>query len=158
MVVLTSLWPRSSCMVRDSSTCQRPFWPVNSFFQRFFCGKSYCHLSSLLPEGYFESRALGRLSAPNPSGEFFWLPQSVFSGFTWSTICVWFRTLFLESFFELRYRLCFFILQRKLYFFLTRKTVFSKKTALSCIFFRISIDNLEPYMCYTIILIYSYSL
>ena len=45
--------------IRDSSTCQRPSWPVNSFFQRFFCGKSHCHLSSLLPEGYFESRALG---------------------------------------------------------------------------------------------------
>ena len=39
--------------------------------------------------------------------------------------------------------------ERELYFFLTRKTVFSKKTALSCIFFRISIDNLGPYMCYT---------
>ena len=25
----------------------------------------------LLPEGYFESRALGKLTAPNPSGEFF---------------------------------------------------------------------------------------
>ena len=84
--------------------------------------------------------------------------KSVFSGLPWPTICVWFRTLFLESFSELRFSLCFFILQRKLYFFLTRKTVFSKKTALSCIFFRISIDNLEPYMCYTIILIYSHSL
>ena len=43
-----------------------------------------------------------------------------------------------------------FYFERELYFFLTRKTVFSKKTALSCIFFRISIDNLGPYMCYTI--------
>ncbi len=51
-----------------------------------------------------------------------------------------------------------FYFERELYFFLTRKTVFSKKTALSCIFFRISIDNLGPYMCYTIILIYSHSL
>ena len=42
-----------------------------------------------------------------------------------------------------------FYFERELYFFLTRKTVFSKKTALSCIFFRISIDNLGPYMCYT---------
>ena len=50
-------------------------------------------------------------------------------------------------FFELRYRLCFYF-ERELYFSLTRKTVFSKKTALSCIFFRISIDNLGPYMCY----------
>ena len=41
-----------------------------------------------------------------------------------------------------------FYFERELYFFLTRKTVFSKKTALSCIFFRISIDNLGPYMCY----------
>ena len=40
-----------------------------------------------------------------------------------------------------------FYFERELYFFLTRKTVFSKKTALSCIFFRISIDNLGPYMC-----------
>ena len=43
-----------------------------------------------------------------------------------------------------------FYFERELYFFLTRKTVFSKKTALSCIFFRISIDNLGPYMCYVI--------
>ena len=35
-------------------------------------GKCYCHLSSLLPEGYFESRALGRLTAPNPSSKSFW--------------------------------------------------------------------------------------
>ena len=62
-----------------------------------------------------------------------------------------FRTLFLESFFELRFRLCFFILNGNFIFFLTRKTVFSKKTALSCIFFRISIDNLGPYMCYVVI-------
>ena len=58
--------------IRDSSTCQRSSWPVNSFFHRFFCGKSYCHLSFLLPEGYFESRALGRLTAPNPSSKSFW--------------------------------------------------------------------------------------
>ena len=43
-----------------------------------------------------------------------------------------------------------FYFERELYFSLTRKTVFSKKTALSCIFFRISIDNLGPYMCYVI--------
>ena len=47
-----------------------------------------------------------------------------------------------------------FYFERELYFFLTRKTFFSKKTALSCIFFRISIDNLGPYMCYVIFLIY----
>ena len=41
--------------------------------------------------------------------------------------------------------------ERELYFFLTRKTVFSKQTTLSCIFFRISIDNLGPYMCYVVI-------
>ena len=73
--------------------------------------------------------------------------KSVFSDLPWPTICVWFRTLFLESFSELRFRLCFFILNGNFIFFLTRKTVFSKKTALSCIFFRISIDNLGPYMC-----------
>jgi len=39
-----------------------------------------------------------------------------------------------------------FYFERELYFSLTRKTVFSKKTALSFIFFRISIDNLGPYM------------
>ena len=55
-------------------------------------------------------------------------------------------------FFELRFRLCFFILNGSS-IFLTRKTVFSKKTALSCIFFRISIDNLGSYMCYVIILL-----
>ena len=40
-------------------------------------------------------------------------------------------------------------MQRKLYFFLTRKTVFSKKTALSCIFFRISI---VPYRKHVVLL------
>ena len=45
-----------------------------------------------------------------------------------------------------------FYFELELYFFLTRKTVFSKKTALSCIFFRIIIYNLGPYMCYTFIL------
>ena len=61
-----------------------------------------------------------------------------------------FRTFFLEFF--LNYDTGFaFYFERELYFFLTRKTVFSKKTALSCIFFRISIDNLGPYMCYVII-------
>ena len=38
-------------------------------------------------------------------------------------------------FFELRFSLCFFILQRKLYFFLTRKTVFSKKNSPKLYFF-----------------------
>ena len=133
MVVLTSLWPRSSCMVRDSSTCQRPSWPVNSFFQRFFCGKSHCHFSSLLPEGYFEPRALGRLTAPNPSGEFFWLPQSVFSGFTWPTICVWFRTLFLESFFWIAIQALLFYFERELYFFLKKRRL-PEKDSLSWFF------------------------
>ena len=48
-----------------------------------------------------------------------------------------------------------FYFERELYFSLTRKTVFSKKTALSCIFFRISIDNLGPYMCYGINISYT---
>ena len=73
--------------------------------------------------------------------------KSFFSGLPWPTICVWFRTLFLESFLNCDTGFAFYF-ERELYFFLTRKTVFSKKTALSCIFFRISIDNLGPYMCY----------
>ena len=72
--------------------------------------------------------------------------KSVFSGLPWPTICVWFRTLFLESFLNCDTGFAFYF-ERELYFFLTRKTVFSKKTALSCIYFRISIDNLGPYMC-----------
>ena len=49
--------------IRDSSTCQRPSWPVNSFFQRFFCGKSHCHLSScclkdILSQGHWEGLRL----------------------------------------------------------------------------------------------------
>ena len=123
--------------IRDSSTCQRPFWLVNSFFRRFFCGKCYCHLSSLLPEGYFESRALGRLTASNPSSKSFWWI------FLTSSICFqvfrdrlyvfdsgrssWNLFLNCDSGFA-------FYFERELYFFLTRKTVFSKKTALSCIF------------------------
>ena len=151
MVVLTSLWPRSSCMVRDSSTCQRPSWPVNSFFQRFFCGKSYCHLSSLLPEGYFESRALGRLTAPNPSSKSFWwifLTSSIcfFRFYLTDYMCL-IQNAFPGIFFWIAIQALLFYFERELYFFLTRKTVFSKKTALSCIFFRISIDNLGPYMC-----------
>ena len=50
-------------------------------------------------------------------------------------------------FFWIAIQALLFYFERDLYFFLTRKTVFSKKTALSCIFFRISIDNLGPYMC-----------
>ena len=111
--------------IRDSSTCQRPSWPVNSFFQRFFYGKSHCHLSScclkdILSQGHWEGLRL-RILRPNLSGEFFWLPQSVFSGFTWPTICVWFRTLFLESFSELRFRLCFLILNGSSIFFKKRR-------------------------------------
>ena len=75
--------------------------------------------------------------------------KSVFSGLPWPTICVWFRTLFLESFFELRFRLCFFILNGNFIFFSQERLFFLKKTAPSCIFFGISIDNLGPYMCYT---------
>ena len=51
-------------------------------------------------------------------------------------------------FFWIAIQALLFYFERELYFSLTRKTVFSKKTALSCIFFRISIDNLGPYMCY----------
>ena len=36
-----------------------------------FLRKESLPFEFLLPEGYFESRALGRLTAPNPSGEFF---------------------------------------------------------------------------------------
>ena len=50
-------------------------------------------------------------------------------------------------FFWIAIQALLFILNGNFIFFLTRKTVFSKKTALSCIFFRISIDNLGPYMC-----------
>ena len=42
-----------------------------------------------------------------------------------------------------------FYFERKLYFFLTRKTVFLKNSP-KLYFFRISIDNLRPYMCYVI--------
>ena len=124
--------------IRDSSTCQRPSWPVNSLFQRFFCGKSHCHLSScclkdILSQGHWEGLRL-RILRPNPSGEFFWLPQSVFSGFTWPTICVWFRTLFLESFSELRFRLCF-LFWTGTPFFLKKKEDCLKKTALENHFF-----------------------
>ena len=78
--------------------------------------------------------------------------KSVFSGLTWPIICVWFRTLFLESFSELRFRLCFFILNGNFIFFSQERLFFLKKTALNCIFFRISIDNLGPYMCYVLFL------
>ena len=137
--------------IRDSSTCQRSSWPVNSFFQRFFCGKSLCHLSFLLPEGYFESRALGRLTAPNPSSKSFWwifLTSSIcFFRFTVTDYMCLIQDAFPGIFFWIAIQVLLFILNGNFIFFLTRKTVFSKKTALSCIFFRISIDNLGPYMC-----------
>ena len=53
--------------------------------------------------------------------------KSDFSGLPWPTICVWFRTLFLESFFELRYRLCFFILNGNFIFFSQERLFFLKK-------------------------------
>ena len=40
-------------------------------FPAVFLRKEQLPFEFLLPEGYFESRALGRLTAPNPSGEFF---------------------------------------------------------------------------------------
>ena len=73
--------------------------------------------------------------------------KSVFSGLPWPTICVWFRTLFLESFSELQFRLCFFYFERKLHFSLKKEDCL-KKTALSDYFLRILIDKLGPYMCY----------
>ena len=42
--------------------------------------------------------------------------KPVFSGLPWPTICVWFRTLFLESFSELRFRLCFLFWTGTLFF------------------------------------------
>ena len=71
--------------------------------------------------------------------------KSVFSGLPWPTICVWFRTLFLESFFELRFNLCFFILNGNSCFL--KKEDCLKKTALENQFLRILIDKLGPYMC-----------
>ena len=53
--------------------------------------------------------------------------KSVFSGLPWPTICVWFRTLFLESFSELRFRLCFFYFERKLHFSQKKKTVWKRQ-------------------------------
>ena len=53
--------------------------------------------------------------------------KSDFSGLPWPTICVWFRTLFLESFSELRFRLCFFYFERKLYFSQKKKTVWKRQ-------------------------------
>ena len=53
--------------------------------------------------------------------------KSVFSDLPWPTICVWFRTLFLESFSELRFRLCFFYFERKLYFSQKKKTVWKRQ-------------------------------
>ena len=37
-----------------------------------FLRKESLPFEFLLPEGYFESRALGRLTAPNPSSKSFW--------------------------------------------------------------------------------------
>ena len=37
-----------------------------------FLRKESLSFEFLLPEGYFESRALGRLTAPNPSSKSFW--------------------------------------------------------------------------------------
>ena len=138
--------------IRDLSTCQRPSWPVNSFFQRFFCGKSLCHLSFLLPEGYFESRALGRLTAPNPSSKSFWrifLTSSIcfFRFYLTDYMCL-IQNAFPGIFFWIAIQdLLFYFATKTLFFFSQERLFFLKKTALSCIFFRISIDNLGPYMC-----------
>ena len=74
--------------------------------------------------------------------------KSDFSGLPWPTICVWFRTLFLESFSELRFRLCFLFWTETSFF--SKKEDCLKKTALSDYFLRILIDKLGPYMCYVI--------
>ena len=100
-------------------------------------GKCHCHLSScclknILSQGHWEGLRL-RILRPNPSGEFFWLPQSVFSGFTWPTICVWFRTLFLESFLNCDTGFAFYF-ERELHFS-QKKEDCLKKTALENHFF-----------------------
>ena len=157
MVVLTSLWPRSSCMVRDSSTCQRPSWPVNSFFPAVFLRKVP------LP---FEFLAAWRI---------FWVNgiwKAYGSEFFVQILLVNFSD-FLNLFFQIcRDRLYVFDSGRFswnlflncdsgfAFLFWTEAPFFSKKedclkkTALSDHFLRILIDKLGPYMCYVLFILH----
>ena len=83
----------------------------------------------------------------------FFVPEICFFRFAVTDYMCLIQDAFPGIFFELRYRLCFFILNGNFIFFSQERLFFLKKTALSCIFFRISIDNLGPYMCYVIILL-----
>ena len=81
--------------------------------------------------------------------------ESVFSGLPWPTICMSQQAAYIQDafpgiFFWIAIKALLFYFATKTLFFSHKKDCFSKKTALSCIFFRISIDNLGPYMCYVI--------
>ena len=53
--------------ISDSSKCHLPSSPVWIFFHLFFCGKSHCHLNSLLPPWYLSERAWGSFTEPKPA-------------------------------------------------------------------------------------------
>lgn len=56
--------------ISDSSKCHLPSSPVWIFFHLFFCGKSHCHLNSLLPPWYLSERAWGSFTDPKPVFKF----------------------------------------------------------------------------------------
>ena len=124
--------------IRNSSTCQRPSWPVNSFFQRFLCGKSLCHLSScclkdILSQGHWEGLRL-QILRPNPSGEFFWVPQSVFRFAVTDYMCL-IQDAFPGIFFWIAIQALLFYFERELHFS-QKKEDCLKKTALVDFFWR----------------------
>ena len=47
--------------------CHLPSSPVWIFFHLFYCGKSHCHLNSLLPPWYLSERAWGSFTEPKPA-------------------------------------------------------------------------------------------
>ena len=82
MVVLTSLWARCSCMVRirlHASVLSDLSIRSSGGFSAESATAIWvpCCLKDILSQGHWEGLRL-RILRPNPSGEFFWLPQSVF--------------------------------------------------------------------------------
>ena len=157
MVVLTSLWARCSCMVRirlHASVLSDLSIRSSGGFSAESATAIWvpCCLKDILSQGHWE--AYGSESFVQIFLENFSDFLNLFSGLPWPTICVWFRTLFLESFFWIAIQNLLFYFEREFYF--SQKKDCSKKTALSDYFLRILIDKLGPYMCYVFFILSSF--
>ena len=96
-----------------------------------FLRKESLPFEFLLPEGYFESRALGRLTASNPSSKSFWwifLTSSIcFFRFAVTDYMCLIQDAFPGIFFWIAIQALLFYFERKLYFFQKKKTAWKRQ-------------------------------